>query len=144
MFWFGPQWSKGGVTVTEGAGSFSLCSQNVSDFMLKKKLLPLKIELLVILNRFGLVLLWRPQQMWITYPFHLQNWTIGLSFKNKKICEHVKNFKTPLPPPSISTSWMYGSLQVYEIWIFFCFTKNYFSVLWTKGANRQNVAKRHF
>lgn len=74
--------------------------------MLKKKLLPLKVELLVILNRFGLIFLWRPQQMWITYPFHLQNWTISLLFKDKKICGHVKNLKTALPPPSISTSWM--------------------------------------
>ena len=86
------------MSVTDGAGSFSLCGQNVSDFMLKKKLLPLKIELLVILNRFGLILLWRPQQMWITYPFHMQNWTIGLSFKNKKICKHVeKPHSHPLP-----------------------------------------------
>ena len=74
--------------------------------MLKKKLLPAVIELVVILNHLGVIHLWQPQKMtnFMTPPpshilcttpcLDLQTWTIDLLFKNKKICRHVTNFKT--------------------------------------------------
>ena len=40
-----------------GAGGCSLCSQNVSGLMLNRKLRPLIIELVVILNHLGLIYL---------------------------------------------------------------------------------------
>ena len=64
--------------------------------MLKKKLLPLMIELVVILNHLGVIHLWRLLKFMmatLTYfvtptscapPLHLQKWTIHLLFKTKE------------------------------------------------------------
>ena len=78
-----------------GAGVVLYGSQNVSDLMFKKKLLPLITELIVILKYLGVIHLWRPQNMTICVtpnPLHLQKWTIDLLFKNKKNLQTLDKF----------------------------------------------------
>ena len=98
--------------------------------MLKKKLLPLMIALVVMLNHLGFIHLWRPQkndQFCDPHPLYLQKWTIDPLLTNKKICRLKINFNTPSPfpfshSPSMWTSKMYGPLVV-------CFDITFFSVL---------------
>ena len=71
-------------------------------------------------------------QLYDPQPPHLQNWIIDLLFKNKKICKNETNLRSPNP----SSIWTSSAV----IWIFFCFRKNYYPVVWTKQANHQNIA----
>ena len=112
--------------------------------MLKKKLLPLITELVVILIIYlGVIHLWRSQKM-VNYvipnPLHLQKWTIDILFKNKKIWKYVTKFKDlpsrphPLPPFPAPQTHLHALLpcghhkcvffEVFTvIWFFFCLEK---------------------
>ena len=97
----------------------------VCGLMLKKKLLPVMIELLVILHHLGVIYLRRAQKntnFVTSHSLHPQKWTIDLSFKNKKICRHVTNFKST---SSMWTSHFYvGVINVLSLtcllWYGFC------------------------
>ena len=51
---------------------------------------------------------------------HLQKWTIDILFKNKTICKHVSNFKTPSPTALPCGCHKYMLPYVFPvIWVFF-------------------------
>ena len=59
---------------------------------------------------------------WLPHPLHLQKWTIGLLFKNKRICRHVTNFKNPPPCGHPLSYGRHKSVVPYVlavIWFFF-------------------------
>ena len=101
--------------------------------MLKRKLLPLIIELVVILNHLGTIYFWHWQKLtnFVTpHLLHPQKWTTDHLFFKK---ESVSDFKTPLPPtPLLCECQKFMVPYMFTvIWSFFCFRKKYHPVVWT-------------
>ena len=108
MLWPGHHWSGnrcewGKELVKDGGRGVVIYAVKMClacGLMLKKKLLHLMVELVVIFNHLGVIHLWRPHWpiLWpphhVLHPLHLQNWRIDL-FKSKRICRHETNFKIP-------------------------------------------------
>ena len=118
-------------------------------FMSKKKLLPLIIELVVILNHLVVIYLWQPRKMThfvtlldpVTNFLHLQKWRIDLLFFFKK-----KKESADMWPPMWSSPFSCGRHKCMVPYMFavtriFCFRKNYYPVVWLKQANHQNIRR---
>ena len=134
----------------EGVGVvlFTVKMYLACDLMLKKKLPPLMIEMVVILNHLVVIHLWRSQTLtnFVTpLPSPPSAKTNNRSSVYKIIYRHVTNFWN-LPPSfyyvDVINVWFSTRLMWYEI--FFCFRKNYHRVVWTKQSYHENIASRHF
>ena len=52
------------------------------------------------------------------FPHHPQKWTIDLLFQNNRICKHVTNFKTPLPPFHVDVINVWSLISYSGIYLF--------------------------
>ena len=100
--------------------------------MLKKKILILITELVVILNHIGVTHLWRLQNQLGDPPTPSIFKNEPATNKKQPACKHVTKFKTPFPPHfyvDVISVLSPTCLLWYEFC--FCFRKNYHPVVWT-------------
>ena len=123
----------------EGAEGYFLCIQNVSGLMFKRKLLPLIIKLVVILNHLGVMHLWSPQKNCdLLPPTSTKKWTIDQLLFKKAFENTWRILRHPFP---------LFHVHVINVWsltcLLLCFfrsRKNYDPAVWTKQANHKNIA----